>query len=127
MEKKITIRVTLEEYEIIKANAQSVNRSLTTYIKELALNRVVINYNYKAIMEHTEAINSLKSMISNVLNNLLKTRTVYPADIEYIAYLLKEVTEGEGKMLRETEKERNEMRHLLKMIGRSRYGSGKNL
>lgn len=114
--RKICIIVEPREYELIVANAKSVDMSLAGYVKRVSLDRIVIHNNYDAIMEYTNLINRTSSEINSALNSLIDSRIVYPADLKHIRYLLKEMTDLQRKLLQRTEQDRNYYRKYIRKL-----------
>ena len=103
-----------EEYEIIKSHAAKCGKTVSGYIREVALCGMIINNNYDAILEHTKIINNLKTEMHLIITMLVQTKQAYPKDIERMVELLEEVTANQRTMLQKTARERKELHKLLK-------------
>lgn len=112
-QKKITIRISPEDYELIKAHADKSGKTLNAYVAEMAINKVVIDYNYAAIQEHTREVNKTKQILTVFINSLMKSNQVYQADINMLVDLMKELTDGERRMLQNTRRERDFFREYV--------------
>ena len=115
-QKKITIRISPEDYELIKAHADKSGKTLNAYVAEMAINKVVIDYNYAAIQDHTREVNKTKQILTVFINSLMKSNKVYPADINHLTDLMKELTDGERRMLQDTRRERDYFREYVKTM-----------
>lgn len=103
-----------EEYRIIESHAAKYGKTVSGYIREVAIYGKAICINYDAIMEHTKMINKLKQEMHLIITMLVQTKQAYPKDIEAMVGLLEEITKNQKTMLRKTAKERAELRDLIK-------------
>lgn len=113
---QVNFRVTPDEYTLIKANAESLKRTLTAYLREVAINKMVIDYNYRALLKHAETINRIRSDLNYLIHMLNRTGKIYPADINRLIDLLEELTDTERKLLQDTQKERAALRKYVKKV-----------
>ena len=103
-----------EEYEIIKSHAAKYGKTVSGYLREIALYGNAICINYDAILEHTKVINSLKTEMHLIITMLVQTKQAYPIDVRKMVSLLEEVTANQKMMLQKTARERSDLRKLLK-------------
>lgn len=103
-----------EEYEIIKSHAAKCGKTVSGYIREVALCGMIINNNYDAILEHTKVINTLKTEMHLIIKMLVETKQAYPADVQRMVSLLEEVTKNQKTMLQKTARERDNLHKLVK-------------
>ena len=111
--KQILIRVSEEEYEALKEASEIADKTVNSYIKEIGLNKVILNINYDEIKEHTKEISELRSDISKIANVIVKTDEAYNADIKNILNLVQEVLDTEKKFLSMMERERKALRNSV--------------
>lgn len=112
--KKICIVVEPTEYELISLNANSVGMTLTGYVRRVAIDRIIVQNNYDAIMESTREIRKVRREIQMIVSSAVKSGHVYRADLIAVDDRLKEIEELERKMLQQTERDRNNIRKLIR-------------
>lgn len=112
----INARVTQEEYEQILNNAKLSGKILAGYIREVTINRAVININYDAILNYTKVINTLKTEIHLIITMLIQTKQAYPSDIQKMNSLLEEISQNQKKMLQHTQRESQGIRKYIKKL-----------
>ena len=112
--KAVKIYCSEEEHEIIERNAAECGKSVSGYLREIALYGKPICINYGAIMEHTKMINKFTTEMHLIITMLVQTKQAYPKDVERMVELLEEVSKNQKTMLRKTAKERAELRDLIK-------------
>lgn len=103
--KAIKIYCSEEEYEIIKSHAAECGKTISGYIREVAIYGKAIVINYDAILKHTKIINNLKEEMHLTIKMLVQTKQAYPIDVRRLVSLLEEVTKNQRTMLRQTLKE----------------------
>lgn len=103
--KVVKIRCNEEEYQIIESRAAECGKTVSGYLREIALYGKAICINHDAIMEHTKIINSLKTEMHLIITMLVQTKQAYPADVQRMVSLLEEITKNQRTMLRRTLKE----------------------
>ena len=103
-----------EEYELIKSHAAKCGRTVSGYIREVALCGMIINNNYDAILEHTKIINNLKEEMHLIITMLVQTKQAYPKDVERMVSLLEDVTKNQKTMLQKSARERDNLHKLVK-------------
>ena len=105
-----------EEYEIIKQNAKKRKQTISAFIRDVSTNTISIQFNYDAILQHTNEINQIKSELNAIITMLVQTNQAYPIDIEKIILLLDEINNTEKLMLQQTSKERQQLKKYIKKI-----------
>lgn len=105
-----------EEYQIVKSNAARYGKTVSGYMREVALYGRAFNINYDAIMEHTKIINNLKEKMHLIIKMLVQTKQAYPADVQRMVSLLEEITENQRTMLQRTLKEHEKLHKLAKSV-----------
>ena len=103
-----------EEYQIIESHAAKYGKSVSGYLREIALYGRAICINYDAILEHTKMINTFKTEMHLIITMLVQTKQAYPKDIERMVELLEEITKNQKTMLQMTARERAKLHKLLK-------------
>lgn len=114
--KAVKIYFSEEEAQIIENYAAECGKTVSGYLREIALYGRAICINYDAIMEHTKIINNLGEQIHLIIKMLVQTKQAYPKDIEAMVGLLEEITKNQKEMLQKTAKERAKLHKLLKNV-----------
>lgn len=114
--KVVKIYCNEEEYQVIESHAARYGKTVSGYIREVALYGRAFNINYDAILEHTKKINTLKTEMHLIITMLVQTKQAYPADIERMVSLLEEITVNQRAMLQETSRETAKLRELAKSV-----------
>lgn len=104
-EDSIRGRVTKEEYENIKLNADILDMKVIPYIRKVAQNPNIINFNYSAIERHTRQIGKIEQSINLLIYTIHLNNDYLPKEIEAIAEYIKEIWETENKLLEEVRKQ----------------------
>lgn len=112
--KAVKIYCSEEEYQIIESHAAKCGKTVSGYLREIALYGKAININYDAIMEHTKIINNLKNEMHLIITMLVQTKQAYPLDIQRMVELLEEIGKNQKTMLQKTAKERADLHKLAK-------------
>ncbi|MBQ4340122.1 MAG: hypothetical protein IJC41_03880 [Firmicutes bacterium] len=105
-----------EERQIIESHAARYGKTVSGYMREVALYGRAFNINYDAIMEHTKIINNLKEEMHLIIKMLVQTKQAYPADVQRMVSLLEEITENQRTMLQRTLKEHEKLHKLAKSV-----------
>ena len=92
-------KVTEEEYKNIKANADKLGMKVYPYIRKVAQNPTIINFNYSAIREHTKQISQVVNSINRIIFTIDAMNYFLPKEIEAIADYIKYIWETENKLL----------------------------
>ena len=105
---RLAIRLPEKEMEQIQMNARAANRTVSAFVREIALNFCVLNCDYDSISKHAHEITSLRNAINQLVYTIKKTGEYVPADLEYILNKMNEISKSEkeflGLMLGEQEK-----------------------
>ena len=112
--KAVKIYCSEEECQIIESHAAKCGKTVSGYLREIALYGRAICINYDAIMEHTKIINTLKTEMHLIIKMLVQTKQAYPKDIERMVSLLEEITVNQRTMLQKTARERAKLHKLVK-------------
>ncbi|MBQ6825426.1 MAG: hypothetical protein IJP34_02050 [Clostridia bacterium] len=83
----------------IKINAKACNKSMSTYIREIALNSNVINFDYPEIEAHTQEIRAKRENTDRMIYTILRTGEYAPADFEYILKQIKYIYYNEKRLV----------------------------
>lgn len=105
-EHDIRVRVTEDEYENIKLSADILDMKVIPYIRKVAQNPNIINFNYSAVERHTKLLGNIQSSINLLIYTIYLNNDYLPKEIEGIAEYIKEVWETENKLLEEVRKQR---------------------
>lgn len=101
----IRVRVTEDEYKIIKENADILGMKVAPYIRKVAQNPNIIHFNYSAIERHTQQIGKIDESINLLIYTIHVNNDYLPKEIEGILNYIKEVWETENKLLEEVRKQ----------------------
>lgn len=104
-EHDIRVRVTEDEYENIKLNADILGKKVIPYIRKVAQNPNIINFNYSAIERHTRQIGNIQRSINLLIYTIHLNNDYLPKEIEAIAEYIREVWETENELLDEVRKQ----------------------
>lgn len=114
--KVVKIYCSEEEYEVIQSHATKCGKTVSGYLREIALYGRAICINYKAIMDHTKIINKLITEMHLIITMLVQTKQAYPKDIERMVSLLEEIGKNQKEMLQKTARERAKLHKLAKSV-----------
>ena len=81
---QIKIMVTPEEDAQIRKNAKACDKTVSAYIREMALNMCIYQYDYRAVQEHTDQLSLINKAVIQLLFTIRKMGSYAPADLEYI-------------------------------------------
>ena len=98
-EHDIRVRVTENEYDNIKLNADILGMQVAPYIRKVAQNPTIIKNNYEAIEEHTKQIGNIDKSINLLIYTIHLNNDYLPKEIEGILNYIKEVWETENELL----------------------------
>ena len=112
--KAVKIYFSEEEVQIIESYAAECGKTVSGYLREIALYGRAICINYDAIMEHTKMINKFTTEMHLIITMLVQTKQAYPKDVERMVSLLEDVTKNQRTMLRMTMREHQKLHKLAK-------------
>ena len=98
---EIRIKVSKEEYDNIKLNAEILNMQIAPYIRMVAQNPNIIRFNYKAVEDHTRMLGRIVKSINLLVYTIYLNNDYQPKEIEGIYDYIKHIWETENKMLGE--------------------------
>lgn len=90
--RQINIKVSDEEYDLINANAALLDKTITAYVKELALNQNIINYDFETLQKHTEEISNIKQALNQIVITMIQNGDIYSGDMNTILSVIQELT-----------------------------------
>ena len=96
---QIKLVVSKKEQEQIKNNAKVCKKTVSAYIREIALNMCLFERDYSSIERHTAEISSYRNAINQLVFTIKKTGNYTPADLEYIVNKTNEVLKTEKEFL----------------------------
>ena len=99
------LRLSEEEYAIIKANADILGMKVAPYIRKVAMNPVIVKFNYSAIEKHTAQIGQIVNSINQLIFTIELNNDYQPKEIDGIMDYVEQILEGERKLLREVRKQ----------------------
>lgn len=105
-EREIRIRVTEKEYQNIKTNAEKTKMQVAPYIRMVAQNPTIIQYDYSIIENHTKEISRVRNEINKLIFTIEATNNYLPKQIDSIVEYMEEIFEIQNKLLRELRNER---------------------
>ena len=98
---EIRIKVSDEEFENIKLNADILDMQVAPYIRMVAQNPNIIRFNYKAVEDHTRMLGKIVKSINLLVYTIYLNNDYQPKEIEGIYDYIKHIWETENKMLNE--------------------------
>lgn len=98
-EKMLHIRLSEEELEEIEKNARACDKTVSAYVRKMALDMCTLYVEHECITEHTHELSSYRNAINMLVFTIIKTKNYVPADIEYILEKTNQVMKLEGKFL----------------------------
>ena len=101
----IRVRVTEEEYKIIKANADLLEKKVTSYIRMVAQNPNIIHFDYSAIEEHTKQVGQIVNSVNQLIFTIEVNNDYQPKEVDGIRDYVEEILETERKLLRTVRKQ----------------------
>lgn len=111
---QVKLMVTPEEKLQIQKNAKAADKTVSAYIRTMALNTCIIRYDHDAIIEHTHEISSLRNAINQLIYTIMKMGDYTPAYLEDICDLMVKVMDSEKKLLQMVDKDWTMKEKLLK-------------
>lgn len=99
------LRLSDEEYAIIKANADGLGMKVAPYIRKVAQNPMIIKFNYSAIERHTKQIGKIVNSVNQLIFTIEVTNNYQPKEIDGIMDYVEQILETERELLREVRKQ----------------------
>ncbi len=96
---QIKLVVSKKEREQIERNAKACGRTVSAYIREVALNMCILEHDYSCVTDHTRVISSCKNAIIDLVFTIIKRGTYTPPDLEYIVNTTNQMLESEKEFL----------------------------
>lgn len=96
---QILIRLNEDEHLQIQRNAKLCNKTVSAYLRELALNMTIFNVDTSCITKHISQITTLSNAIAQLIFTIKKTDNYTPADLEYIDNKIGKILECEKEFL----------------------------
>jgi hypothetical protein len=98
---EIRIKVSKEEYDNIKLNAEILNMQIAPYIRMVAQNPNIIRFNYRAVEDHTRMLGRIVQSINRLVYTIYLNNDYQPKEIEGIVEYIKHIWETENELLEE--------------------------
>lgn len=111
---QVKLVVTPEEKLQIQMNAKAAGKTVSAYIRTMALNTCIFRYDQDKITEHTHEISSLRNAINQLVYTIMKMGDYTPAYLEDICDLMVKVMDSEKKFLQMVDKDWTTKEKLLK-------------
>ena len=103
---EIRFTVTDDEHKAIKKNAEMLGyRNVTDYVRKVAQNPNIINFDYSAIEEHTKQVGQIVNSVNQLVFTIEVNNDYQPKEIEGIRDYVREIMKTENKLLREVRKQ----------------------
>ena len=99
-ENLIQVRVTKAEREIIENNAKKLNMQIAPYIRMVAQNPNIINFDYSVIEEHTKQVGQVVNSVNQLIFTIEVNNDFQPKEICGIRDYVDEIWDTENKLLR---------------------------
>ncbi|WNX84599.1 hypothetical protein RWV98_18800 [Agathobaculum sp. NTUH-O15-33] len=122
---QINIRVTPEEYQLIGENAKQCTLSMSEYCKQIAIQKLIININYKAISDYGEEVARLGKVLDHMAFAIIKSGDCFEGDFHTIRNSLAIINEGQAQMIEKLDEERKNIYRILRKQRRYRTVSRK--
>ena len=103
----IHLRMDDEEMGIIRRWAADQTMSVTNYLRLVAKNPIIRNYNYDVVRKHTQEIAQLRNSINNLIFTIEVTNNFLPQEITEIVKIMGEIFNLQNELLR-TIREKND-------------------
>lgn len=114
MQKQINIKCAEAEYDYISGNASLLDKTVTAYVKELALSQNIINYDYDALNLHTKELTNIKKILNDILFNIIKNGETYKGDIQTVLLIISQLNKSENELKTLFRKDRETKRKYIK-------------
>lgn len=111
---QVKLIVTEQEKLQIQKNARAAGRSVSAYIRGMALNLCIFKLNYREIDDHTHEISSLRNAINQLIYTIVKTGDYYPSELEAIHELMVKIIDSEKNFLQMMDKDWRQKEKLFK-------------
>ena len=100
-ERKVQVNFVVTESELkqIKKNASACDKTLSAYVREVALNMQTIPFDHSIVTLHSNEISAYRNAINTLVYTIKRTGTYTPADLEYILTKTKEILKSEKTFL----------------------------
>lgn len=89
----IKIRVTKEEMSAIKQRAEAANMSISSFLRELALNSKIILYDTENIYRFNQLMRSIGTNINQIAMVVNSEKSVFKGDIDSLRREVKKISE----------------------------------
>ncbi len=99
-DRQIKIVVSNSEHEQIANNAISCGRTVSAYIREMALNMCILENDYTCVEQHTAEISAYRNAVTQLIFTIKMMGNYTPADLEYIVDKTNEILKSEKEFLR---------------------------
>lgn len=110
---QLHIRLSEEEYQIIKENAAASEKTISAYMRAMSLNMCIFKPDYSCVSEHTHQLSVIKNAIIQLTFTIIKSGKYVPPDLEYIYDKLAEIFKTEAKFLTEYEKSNKQAQKII--------------
>lgn len=98
--KALQVRVSKAEQEIIENNAKKLNMDVASYIRMVAQNPNIIQFDYSVIEEHTKQVGQVVNSINQLIFTIEVNNDYQPKEIWGIRDYIEEIWDTENKLLR---------------------------
>lgn len=95
---RIQVRVKPEEYCRIKSIADSFGLDMSTYIKNLALDGIIVRYDHRFLLEYSRRLHDYRKAINLLIASILNTGDYYSADIKMILEQQQKIMEDQNEI-----------------------------
>lgn len=96
---QLLIRLPEDELEQIRNNANACGRTVSAYIREMALNMCIFDPDDSCIEKHTTELSAHRNAVVQLIFTIKKTGNYTPADLEYILDKTNEMLKSEKELL----------------------------
>lgn len=89
------------EFIRIKNNAKACDKTVSTYIRDMALDFNKIDVSYSEIEAHTQELIARREIIYRMIYTILKSGEYVPADLEYILERINDIYRSEKLLVQQ--------------------------
>lgn len=105
---QLNLPLSPDEYQIIVKHATDSGLKPSAYCKKMALEKLVIQYNYQPIRAHAQYVAKLRRTLDNIAFAMIKSGTCYDNDLVSIRSYMRDIYSSECQLLAEMNRYRYE-------------------
>ncbi len=106
------------EFIRIKNNAKACGKTVSTYMRDMALDFNKIDVSYGEICAHTQEFITKSEVIHRMIYTILKSGEYAPADLEYILERINDIYRSEKLLVQQISRIKEEKAHQVAIEAR---------